>query len=238
MYWDQKILSHLQGKSFSSCLHVNLRIKRHPWSGKLNRLEWLSKYVQDRKVLHVGCADHLPQIKRKRAQGRWLHDALTNASNICIGIDINSEAVEFVQSLGVQNVLCADLTQDSVPEIEKQTWDIAVLGELIEHLDDPIGFLKALRANIGRRVNEIVITTPNAFSLACFRSLLKGKEIINSDHRFLFSPYTLSKVIVLAGWIPKDLAYTRHESKRSRANWLWKAVPRLCDDLIVTAEKA
>ena len=125
------------------------------------------------KVLNVVCADYFPQIERKRAQGRWLHDVHTIASNMCIGIDINSEAVEFVQSLGIQNMLCAYLTR-SVPEIEEQTWDVAVLGELIEHLNDPIGFLKALLANIGRRVNEIVITTPNAFFFGLLQVATKG----------------------------------------------------------------
>ena len=34
------------------------------------------------------------------------------------------------------------------------------------------------------------------------------KEIINSDHRFWFTPYTISKVLASAGYKPEKITYS------------------------------
>jgi len=37
-------------------------------------------------------------------------------------------------------------------------------------------------------------------------------EIINSDHRFWFTPYTISKVLVSAGYNPEKIHYANLQS--------------------------
>jgi hypothetical protein len=41
-------------------------------------------------------------------------------------------------------------------------------------------------------------------------------EIINSDHRFWFTPYTISKVLVSAGYNPEKITYTNLQSLNIR----------------------
>jgi hypothetical protein len=37
--------------------------------------------------------------------------------------------------------------------------------------------------------------------------MMNYKEIINSDHRFWFTPYTISKVVASAGYYPERIIY-------------------------------
>jgi hypothetical protein len=42
------------------------------------------------------------------------------------------------------------------------------------------------------------------------------REVINSDHRFWFTPYTISKVLVSAGYIPDKIIYSNLQSMNIR----------------------
>jgi hypothetical protein len=52
-----------------------------------------------------------------------------------------------------------------------------------------------------------VITVPNAWTQTTMRMANRSAEIINSDHRYWFTPYTLSKVIVQAGLQLEDIYF-------------------------------
>ena len=73
---------------------------------------------------------------------------------------------------------------------------------MLEHIDDPVGFLVALREKFSGCVQELIITVPNAFSQKNHERAREGIEKINSDHRYWFTPYTLAKVVVSAGLTP------------------------------------
>jgi hypothetical protein len=52
-----------------------------------------------------------------------------------------------------------------------------------------------------------VITVPNAWTQTTMHMANQSAEIINSDHRYWFTPYTLSKVIVQAGLELEDIYF-------------------------------
>jgi hypothetical protein len=83
-------------------------------------------------------------------------------------------------------------------------WDYIVAGEVLEHIDDPVMFLKAIREKYGACTERIIITVPNALSYTNFRFALRNIEMINSDHRFWFTPFTLLKVATQAGIVVED----------------------------------
>ena len=74
------------------------------------------------------------------------------------------------------------------PEITGSRWDYAVFGEIIEHIDDPVHFLKTFRQRFGGSVNRFIITVPNIYNKQHFTNMLKYREVINSDHRYWFTP--------------------------------------------------
>jgi hypothetical protein len=167
----------------------------------VDRLTFLEELVRGKRVIDLGCADHLDQLEPKLRAGTWLHARLSASATRCIGIDIDETAVAQVSAAGF-DVLVGDITGPGMPEISDADWDFLVLGEILEHVDDPVSFLRSIRERYGARLPQVVMTVPNAFSLQSARAALGGVELINSDHRYAFTPYTLAKVATRAGYEP------------------------------------
>jgi hypothetical protein len=206
------IKSYLSGEKFSNSLEVDCSVSsrnsvKDRWAE--NRLKLIVDRTKGKKVLHVGFTDHLPLIKSKISQGRWLHKLLTDSSEICFGVDINAEAVEYVRSeLGFRDVFVCDLLKDDLaPIIGETRFDYLVLGEVLEHTDDPVEFLSTLRSKTSLYVKRFLITVPNAFCFANLQNTWKSKENINSDHRYWFTPYTLAKVLTRAGMGIEEIGF-------------------------------
>ena len=49
-------------------------------------------------------------------------------------------------------------------------------------------------------INRVIITVPNAFSWQNIRSTFLHNELINTDHRYWFIPFTLAKILNLSGF--------------------------------------
>jgi hypothetical protein len=74
-----------------------------------------------------------------------------------------------------------------------------ILGEILEHIDNPVIFLNAINKKFSSHVERLIISVPNAFAWLNFSHVLKHQEFINSDHRYWFTPYTLGKLVAIAG---------------------------------------
>ena len=85
-------------------------------------------------------------------------------------------------------------------EIKNNHFDVLLISDVIEHIGDPLTFLKEINRVFKNVVDKIIITTPNAFRLENFLSAYKNEEVINTDHKFWFSQYTLSKLIIESGF--------------------------------------
>src|ERR1700737_2611918 len=92
----------------------NLTIKIRPDGDVLPRTERLTGLVQGRFVLHIGCCD-TPSLRKRMADGLWLHASLTKVAQRCLGIDIDSKAVELVKSTtGFDNLIAGDITKPGI----------------------------------------------------------------------------------------------------------------------------
>jgi hypothetical protein len=117
-------------------------------------------------VIHVGCLDHVPLIRQRIENNTWLHKRLTEASQTCLGIDINEEGAVLVRTLGFDNVvICNLIDDDPLPEVVGAKWDYMVLGEMLEHIDNPVLFLENIAAKYGNCVDRFLLTVPNAIHL-------------------------------------------------------------------------
>jgi len=98
-------------------------------------------------------------------------------------------------------------------------FDYLLIPDVIEHIGNPVIFLATIKDKFKHNVNEIILSVPNAFSINNFINAFKGREIINTDHRFWFTPYTLSKIAIDAGYDIEemDLMFCEH-GKLSRRN--------------------
>lgn len=229
MKFSEDYLSYLAGGKFDTMAHLPLYAKEDVAKHKMLRITCLTELVKDKRIIHVGCCDHLPLIAEKRKNNAWVHDILTRQSAQCIGVDIDVEAVRYVrEEEKVDNVyLCdvaAPLENQNLGELEgilkESQWDYLVLGEVLEHIGNPVQFLEGIHRNFKGKAKEIIITVPNAFYESNLYRVFRNTEPINTDHRFWFTPYTLSKVAYDAGFLPIELQYAWAGGPRRTFNLL------------------
>lgn len=206
-----EIKDYLVGKKFSSGMYWKYNTEPQPI---YNRLKLLTSISKNRSILHVGPCDDLSEIDRSIADGSWLHKRLTDKAKIVWGVDINEEAVQYTNKIGYKNIYKLDLISESDKVISLMESDgvscvdYAILGEMLEHLDDPVSFLKGIKERYCGHVKKLVITVPNALHKHYTKLAQEnGSEIINSDHRYWFTPYTICKVITVAGMMPDEILF-------------------------------
>ncbi len=209
MKLNQEVLRYLKGELFQTTLAVNIEKKRHP---VISRESAITQIINNRSVIHIGCSDHISVINEKIKNNIWLHKLITDNSIKCAGIDIDQESIDYLKNeLGYSNVFCGNVLTDDFPAITDETWDYVVFGEIIEHLDDPVMFLKTFKSRFGDYIDRFIITVPNIYNKRQYMNMKKYTEIINSDHRFWFTPYTISKILVSAGYNPEQITYSNLE---------------------------
>ncbi len=224
------ILPYLDGSSF----HENLPISYSLQSNVQFRTEVLVDLCRGKRVLHVGCCDHAPLIAEKIARREWLHGLLTEVSEMTLGVDIDAAAVSAAREIsGLDNLMMCDITATPASKaILDLDFDIAVFGEVVEHIPNPAHFLKTFRENYGSVFRDIVITVPNAFRGGNIRGIFKNIETINTDHRFFFTPYTIAKIATDAGFKPREIRMATFTKPGRIKTMLLNRKPLLAEDII------
>jgi len=197
MNFDKDIEKYLSGSEFTDALNCTIAKKEKsiPF-----RIEFIESVITGKRIIHMGCVDHLPIIEEKIKKNTWLHNRLVEKSEFCLGIDINEEGIDHMKKMGYPDVICHNIIEDiPCPEIINTKWDYMIMGEILEHVDNPVMFLSSIKEKYSGCIDKIIITVPSAFRYVNFKYILKGIEKINSDHRYWFTPYTLAKIVSSAG---------------------------------------
>lgn len=211
---EPQVLKYLKGEAFQSSLNVEISKEKHRM---ITRESAITEIIRNTDVIHIGCSDHIQIINDKIKNNIWLHKLISENSKRCIGIDIDRESIEFIKKeLGYQNVFYGNILTDEFKNITESKWDYAVFGEIVEHLDDPVHFLKVFKTKYGENVSRFIITVPTVYNKRQLTNMLNYREVINSDHRFWFTPYTISKVLVSAGYNPDKIIYSNLQSLNIR----------------------
>lgn len=217
-------MNALKGTTFSSGQRFDLGNR-----GRAQRRnERLVEITRGKRVLHVGCCDHLDLIRSKVDQGVYLHQQLCDVAAHCVGVDVNVSGVALLRELGFAEVYMPD-------EVPAESFDICLLADVIEHVGDVVSFLRSMRRY---RFGELMVVTPNVFRLG---NLLSMGEVVNTDHRYWFSPFTLCKVLVDAGYEPQrvELCHTDYVNWRGAAKArLLDLAPKFRDTLLAVATPA
>jgi 2-polyprenyl-3-methyl-5-hydroxy-6-metoxy-1,4-benzoquinol methylase len=105
-----------------------------------------------------------------------------------VGVDIVTEKIAELQSKGFNIVHYNDLGK------LQQKFDVIVMGDVIEHVDNPVGFI-ADYSNFLNADGIMLITTPNAKRAFDFVNILiSGKYWHNEEHTFWLCPKTMIEV--------------------------------------------
>jgi hypothetical protein len=206
MKFDKQILKYLNGESFQTSLTVDIEKTGYEI---IPRETAITEIIKKSNVIHIGCSDHIQVINEKIETNTWLHKLITDNSKKCIGIDIDRESIDYIKNkLGYTNVFHGDILTDDFDELMQTKWDYVVFGEIMEHIDNPVNFLKVFKTRFGANVDRFIITVPSIYNKRQFGNMLKFKEVINSDHRFWFTPYTISKIVAEAGYKPENITFS------------------------------
>ena len=240
MYLNEDTLAYLSGETFSNGAPIEWTYDDDDKRFR-SRIAWLRELCAARQIVHVGCVDHdLDQALHKLKRGKWVHAELCAVARRCLGVDLNAEGIEKVRTtMGFKDVLAADLMHDPCEPLFGQSWHDLLLGEVLEHIGNPVSFLTRLHERFAHRFERIIITVPNAFDEESYRCARWGSEAINTDHRFWFTPYTLAKVALDAGWQPRRLIACRNGVVKKRSvikNRRLSRYPLLRNNLIMIAE--
>ena len=208
---DARLMAFLRGEQFSNGVTAQFTMQARDYQLR-SRIDWLRELCAQKHIVHVGCVDHdIAMVRDKMKRGKWLHQHLMEVSTRVLGVDIDAVGIEQLRiELGIDDLLAADLLSDPCEEISTQSWNIMLLAEVLEHIGNPVQFLSRLVERFGNNCDEFVITVPNGFAEEIVRAARNGQELINSDHRFWFTPYTIAKVCIDAGLEPIDITLCRN----------------------------
>lgn len=202
---DHKLKKFLIGKEFSNGYQLKLEAKHK----EQRRENLIISIIKNKRIIHLGCLDHIPLIEEKIKNRTWLHGLITDEAKYCLGIDINKKGIDEVsEKLHIDNMIFGDIIKDDITEITNtDKWDYIVLGEILEHINNPVNFLQTIREKYKNHINQILITVPNVLTLSSFKHLKNNFEVINSDHRYWFTPYTILKVLFEAGYNVSEIEF-------------------------------
>lgn len=139
----------------------------------------INKYKKSGIVLDFGCATG-SFLQVAKEYGYQTH-----------GVEINSLAVEWTRNVLGLNILEGTMSRFSYKE---DFFDIVHMGDVIEHLEDPLSALKLVNIFMQKK-GLLIITTPNFNSI-----LTKMFQVKPEEHLYYFNKVTLRKLIELSGF--------------------------------------
>lgn len=140
-----------------------------------DRVAYLCGLVKDKSVLDIGVVEHTSEAADSPG---WLHGNLKRYAGSCLGVDVLEKEVAQLRERGF-NVICADVTQDPLP----QKFDVIIAGEVLEHLDAPGMFMTSCAAMLADG-GRLAITVPNPwYANVLIKNIFRWTTFVDSaDH--------------------------------------------------------
>jgi hypothetical protein len=167
----------------------------------VDRLAFLTGICAGRRVLDLGAMDETAW-QAKRGTGTWLHEEISRTALEVVGFD-NSP---LVPAHGLQTAANAVIRRGDVSDPAgivaalASRPEVIVAGELLEHLENPLQFLKSFAACAPLAGATLVLTTPNSTALHNVLIGLVRRESTHHDHLCIFSYKTLATLCTRAGF--------------------------------------
>jgi 2-polyprenyl-3-methyl-5-hydroxy-6-metoxy-1,4-benzoquinol methylase len=143
----------------------------------VDRLAYIADRCRGKTVLDVGCLDETALLKRDTQH--WLHGRIAAVARRVVGVD-NSSTIPADGIVTAANAVIyrGDGVDIDPPVLQRADYDIIVAGEFVEHIENPIRFLRNLRQVFPGR--ELIISTPNG---VCFANTLLGSSVARYSTR-------------------------------------------------------
>jgi SAM-dependent methyltransferase len=165
----------------------------------------LLEFARGKRVAHVGFVDE-HRLEAKVDRGTWLHARLAGETASLVGLDVEPEGVHWAEEQGFEAYAVDAQSPEAVAALGLEPAEVVIAGEVIEHLDAPGPFLRAMR-EVAAPDGLLVVTTPNAYRLLNFLAPAAGVELVHPDHTAWHSPQTLASLLARSGWELVGAAY-------------------------------
>lgn len=142
---------------------------------------FLKDSVKDRTVLDIGVVEHdVSHIESET----WKHQFIKKWSKYVVGVDILEDEVAYLVKKGF-DVVVADATS----EIDLgRKFERVIIGDVIEHVDNPVALLKFAARHLDDN-GLVIVSTPNPFFLRfIWRNLKEETFIANAEHVSWITP--------------------------------------------------
>lgn len=193
--------------------------------------------IRNKKVLHIGACDS-PYSKERYLNGSLLHCLISAVSEQVIGLDIDRSSINELRSLGVNNIFYGDMIDGTYDiDLQECDFDYIILGDVIEHLDNPGLALQNIKKIMSTHT-KVIITVPNCYSYGAINNLMKQDEEVHPDHVFWTSKKTMEKMLKNQGLLVDKFQYCFYgseEHSRARKKFgllFFKQLPRLLPCLV------
>ena len=121
-----------------------------------------------------------------------------NVFSDVIALDVSSECVSVCKDAGLSSKL------GSVDDLEDESCDLICMNDLIEHLFDPISFLRQCYSKL-RSGGVISIATPNGKGFDFMLLKSETNNITPPEHIQYFNPKSLNSLLSMVGFVDIDI---------------------------------
>lgn len=173
-------------------------------AGTCDKFDEIVNQSVDKDVLDVGCVG---QDKSYESE-LWLHARIKQKAKYILGVDIDIDSIEQLNSKGFE--ICSP---DNLTDISQgKKFDLIVMGDVIEHVDNPVLFLQ-FYAQYLKDDGRMIICTPNVFGMRySLQVLFFGRSGTNPEHTFGFEPYTMLELFQRSGLEPTEFSWLKEYS--------------------------
>jgi hypothetical protein len=187
----------------------------------VDRIGFIANVCARRRVLDLGAMDETAW-QAKRGRGTWLHEEISRRALHVDGVDNST----LVPADGLRSAANAVIRRGDVGDPERVVAaldcapDVVVAGELIEHLENPLQFLRRFACIERLAGKTLIVTTPNATALHNVLIALARRESTHHDHLCVLSYKILATLCTRAGFrrfeiIPYFARFTEMQARHT-----------------------
>ena len=180
----------------------------------VDRWQYIASAARGKSVLDLGFigADGGSDDERISAFPQQLHYELAQVGDDVVGVDDAPDVVARLRQRYPNLRLVACDVYELSRHVDRP-YDVVVMGDLIEHLDNPGLALDAIRPFVGR---DLIVSCPNAFGLPNYIRFVIGRFREGSDHVMSFNRFTLEHLLKRHGYTVVDVMTCLDRTPSSR----------------------
>jgi hypothetical protein len=179
-----------------------------PRTRPVDREDFLVQASAGKHVIHLGFTDH-PILETRLETGTWLHARLAKVASHLVGIDVDADGVAWANRHGFESHQADACSADEIRSLGLEPAELVLAPEIIEHLDAPGPFLRAIRPLCAPN-GKLILTTLNAYRALHLFTPLAGVEINHPDHVAFYTPPMLKGLFERTGWTPVRVLYAKY----------------------------